>query len=254
MRGYPATTARHDAEWMLQHQKTANDHLSRKQPRQQPSWKKKTSTTVQLRIIRPPSLSPAERLQAAAAAVGATQAELDMVADMLGLTDVGLVSTYTAKGDRQRLVAPCPTCGRPYIQLRVDMRFISHPRESHQPINDDTRCPGSGQMSDRAKCTTPPPPTVPKPVAVVPALRQPAPPALPDQRAACQDHDRELFYPLTYGPHSAVQVADAKRVCRRCPLQAACLRYALDNGEMTYGIWGGTTPNERKALAGKAAA
>lgn len=252
MKGYAVAAARHDAEWLLQHQKTANDHLSRKQPHR-PSWKKKPGTTIRLRIVRPSNLPLADRLQAAAAAVGATDDELDMVLDMLGLTGAGLASTYTAKGERQRPVAPCPDCGRPCIQLRSDMRFISHPRQAGQPINDDTRCLGSGKPSERAQRTVPPPAPAPATVARPPAPR-PAPRTLPDRRTACQDEDRELFYPLTYGPASADQVGKAKRVCRSCPLQAACLQYALDNDEMTYGIWGGTTPHERKHLAGKAAA
>lgn len=257
MKGYAVVAARHDAEWMLQHQKTANDHLSRKQPRRQPSWKKKPGTSIRLRLVRPSNRPPIERLQAAAQAVGATEAELDMVLDMLGLTGTGLASTYTAKGERQRPVAPCPDCGRPSIQLRSDMTFISHPRQAKQPINDDTRCPGSGEPSERAQRTLPQPAPEPEPelaTAARPAARQPAPRTLPERRASCRDEDRELFFPLTYGPAAAEQVAKAKRVCRRCPISRACLQYALDNDEMTYGIWGGTTPHERKALAGKAAA
>jgi WhiB family redox-sensing transcriptional regulator len=35
-----------------------------------------------------------------------------------------------------------------------------------------------------------------------------------------------------------IEQAVAKRVCRRCPVQQACVRYALDAGE-GYGVWGG---------------
>jgi hypothetical protein len=45
-------------------------------------------------------------------------------------------------------------------------------------------------------------------------------------------------------------VEPARAVCRRCPLAAACLDYALENEE--HGIWGGTTPAERLALRGGA--
>lgn len=39
----------------------------------------------------------------------------------------------------------------------------------------------------------------------------------------------------------------AKKLCYDCPLQLACLEYALDNNE-TDGIWGGTTHHERRNL------
>lgn len=39
----------------------------------------------------------------------------------------------------------------------------------------------------------------------------------------------------------------AKAVCRACPVQAECLRYALSCGPLD-GIWGGTTPYERRRL------
>jgi len=66
-------------------------------------------------------------------------------------------------------------------------------------------------------------------------------------RAACRDEDPELFFPIgTDGPALA-QVEQAKAVCRRCPVQADCLQWALDAREQ-YGIWGGTTPEERAAL------
>jgi WhiB family redox-sensing transcriptional regulator len=31
--------------------------------------------------------------------------------------------------------------------------------------------------------------------------------------------------------------------CKRCPVRAECLQYALDNGE--HGVWGGTTDKQR---------
>lgn len=39
----------------------------------------------------------------------------------------------------------------------------------------------------------------------------------------------------------------AKSVCQGCPVQLACLNYALDNAE-NYGIWGGLNPRERTRL------
>lgn len=38
--------------------------------------------------------------------------------------------------------------------------------------------------------------------------------------------------------------------CRRCPVQAGCLEYALETEEEDHeaGVWGGTTPYQRRQL------
>ena len=42
---------------------------------------------------------------------------------------------------------------------------------------------------------------------------------------------------------------EARRACRRCPLQRHCLAYALDHPfETSHGIWAGTTPERRDFL------
>ncbi len=40
---------------------------------------------------------------------------------------------------------------------------------------------------------------------------------------------------------------DAKRVCYGCPVRTECLAEALD-GEIEFGVWGGLTERERRAL------
>jgi WhiB family redox-sensing transcriptional regulator len=246
----------HDAEWMLQQERVVNDAIMRKQRRgkaKSPSLdvaapRRIATTTPSQRA------AAAEKLRDAADRLGAPHSDLDMVLDMLGLGDAVTATSYTDKGERRPMVAACPVCGRPTIQLRTDGTFISHPRESKQPLNDGTRCPGTGTPAgDRARLRDKQPKKVNPAPRTVRAAAQ-AGHGLPGEHTACQDLDRELFYPLTYGPASADQVEQAKRVCRGCPLRAACLRYALDHGELTYGIWGATTPNERKALTRKAAA
>ncbi|MFI6034667.1 WhiB family transcriptional regulator [Streptomyces sp. NPDC051315] len=65
--------------------------------------------------------------------------------------------------------------------------------------------------------------------------------------AACVGEDPELFFPVgTSGP-ALRDTADAKRVCARCPVTAACLDFALDSGQ-TSGVWGGTAEEERAEL------
>jgi WhiB family redox-sensing transcriptional regulator len=42
----------------------------------------------------------------------------------------------------------------------------------------------------------------------------------------------------------------AKQVCRSCPVRAECLAEALDN-QIEWGVWGGMTERERRALLRK---
>jgi WhiB family redox-sensing transcriptional regulator len=69
------------------------------------------------------------------------------------------------------------------------------------------------------------------------------------EQAACRDPgiDPEWFFPLTESGAGARQVAAAKAVCARCPVAAQCLAWAAGTGEPA-GIWGGTTPEERRLL------
>jgi WhiB family redox-sensing transcriptional regulator len=65
--------------------------------------------------------------------------------------------------------------------------------------------------------------------------------------AACKDEDPELFFPVgTTGP-TAVQMAQAKAVCHRCPVVSNCLTWALESGQ-DAGVWGGMNEGERRAL------
>jgi WhiB family redox-sensing transcriptional regulator len=66
-------------------------------------------------------------------------------------------------------------------------------------------------------------------------------------RAACQDEDPELFFPVSEMGPGATQAEQAKAVCARCPVREKCLEYALDNG-LDHGIFGGTTELERRKL------
>lgn len=67
-------------------------------------------------------------------------------------------------------------------------------------------------------------------------------------RAACLDEaDKDLFFPVgTTGP-ALLQIAEAKTVCRRCPVTSACLEYALGAG-LEAGVFGGMSEDERRTL------
>ncbi len=58
----------------------------------------------------------------------------------------------------------------------------------------------------------------------------------------CLRHDPELFF-----PNAAEDPGPALAICRACPVAGSCLAAALDAGECD-GIWGGTTPEERRRM------
>ncbi len=60
--------------------------------------------------------------------------------------------------------------------------------------------------------------------------------------AACRGTDLEVFFPgrgETGGP--------PRQICAACPVRQPCLDYAITN-RIAYGIWGGLTERERRAL------
>ncbi|WP_229686794.1 WhiB family transcriptional regulator [Longimycelium tulufanense] len=65
--------------------------------------------------------------------------------------------------------------------------------------------------------------------------------------AACRTQDPELFFPVGEGPLAQWQIAEAKAVCRRCPVILECRAWALQVGEDS-GVWGGLDAGERREL------
>jgi WhiB family transcriptional regulator, redox-sensing transcriptional regulator len=62
---------------------------------------------------------------------------------------------------------------------------------------------------------------------------------------ACRSADPDLFFPIASTGPTDKQIARAKTVCAGCPVRHECLEFALSH-EQTYGIWGGTTVEERQ--------
>lgn len=60
--------------------------------------------------------------------------------------------------------------------------------------------------------------------------------------AICAQTDPDLFFPEKGGSTLA-----AKRICDLCAAREDCLQYALENDER-FGIWGGKSERERRAL------
>ena len=65
--------------------------------------------------------------------------------------------------------------------------------------------------------------------------------------AACRDLDANLFFPAGETGPAAIQISQAKAICRACPVQRQCLDFALATHQ-DYGIWGGLTEDERRHI------
>lgn len=66
-------------------------------------------------------------------------------------------------------------------------------------------------------------------------------------RAICREEDPELFFPIGNEGPALLQIAEAKTVCRRCPVVSDCLAWAIESGQGA-GVWGGMSEDERRAF------
>ena len=65
--------------------------------------------------------------------------------------------------------------------------------------------------------------------------------------AICKGTDNSLFYGNENGTIAVAIARKAKQICDKCPVSYDCLTFAFENDEQ-YGIWGGLTAKERKAI------
>lgn len=64
--------------------------------------------------------------------------------------------------------------------------------------------------------------------------------------AVCEGADFAVFFPARGRPS---EDSEAKSYCRRCPVVAECLEFALSLPERdSSGIWGNTTAQERRRI------
>lgn len=77
--------------------------------------------------------------------------------------------------------------------------------------------------------------------------------------AACNGLDTNLFHPNFHSTHlkSWRAIEKAKTICRGCPVRIPCLeealRYEAADGHLMWGVWGGTTPQERSRIRRRSA-
>ena len=71
---------------------------------------------------------------------------------------------------------------------------------------------------------------------------QVSPPDHWQERAACYGLDPEVFFPTT-----EEEAGLALSYCGVCQVREVCLAWAVRNGER-YGVWGGTTEQQRRRL------
>lgn len=62
---------------------------------------------------------------------------------------------------------------------------------------------------------------------------------------ACLSADPDLFFPISSTGLGAKQIARAKVICAGCRVRQECLEFAVTH-DQAYGIWGGTTPEDRQ--------
>lgn len=62
--------------------------------------------------------------------------------------------------------------------------------------------------------------------------------------AACSGVDSDIFFPASEDESSTAQ---AKKICAECPVQEACLQYALATNQ-SAGVWGGHDEGDRRRM------
>lgn len=58
-------------------------------------------------------------------------------------------------------------------------------------------------------------------------------------RSACNEDNAHLFF--------GQRTKAAREICMGCPVRKPCLEFALKEN-MTYGVWGGTSPYQRSKM------
>ena len=67
------------------------------------------------------------------------------------------------------------------------------------------------------------------------------------QHASCAHLDTNVFFPVGLTGSAIEQTNLAKTICNDCPVAKQCLEFALRTLQ-DYGVWGGRTEDERRAI------
>jgi WhiB family transcriptional regulator, redox-sensing transcriptional regulator len=65
--------------------------------------------------------------------------------------------------------------------------------------------------------------------------------------ASCANLDTNVFFPVGLTGNAIEQTNLAKTICNDCPVAKQCLEFALRTLQ-DYGVWGGRTEDERRAI------
>jgi WhiB family transcriptional regulator, redox-sensing transcriptional regulator len=68
--------------------------------------------------------------------------------------------------------------------------------------------------------------------------------------AMCRDLNPDIFFPVGVTGMAIEQIEAAKEFCKMCPSASDCLEFAVTTNQ-EYGVWGGTTEDERRVLRRK---
>ncbi|MER8042727.1 WhiB family transcriptional regulator [Streptomyces sp. NPDC094032] len=143
----------------------------------------------------------------------------------------GNAAAYTDGTGRLRVRAL--TGERPALE-HAEWRAMPPRRHLHPPPAPPRRAPADQRRAARAVAG----------VAAVSTTRATA----PEEHGAdwrefglCRQVDPELWW-----PEKGSSTAAARKICTACEVRTPCLDWALETGEP--GVWGGTTPNQRKAI------
>lgn len=66
-------------------------------------------------------------------------------------------------------------------------------------------------------------------------------------QALCAGQNPDLWFQDGNGPDKYRNTQLARALCAGCPVTAECLTHAMEQPEL-WGVWGGTTPQARRAL------
>lgn len=169
--------------------------------------------------------------------------------DQLGIVLGGLALQFVADKPKPNQKATAQLCVRQWEQYLQGQDEVAIAGDFN--LAPSTIRINRSKMIGRMKSApifpgTPPPPSktnTSKARTELSLLRQEQNPDWPEE-AGCRGYDTEIFFPNDGDTSSQ---GYAKAICGRCEVRQDCLDSALNAGE-NWGIWGGLTPRERKAL------